>query len=348
MKKIKKIKTSILILAVIALILAYIAIVGVLIYGFGLDNVITKNTAKIIPYPAVVMDNGKIITVSEVNKKLKAIKMFYLNQDFSDMGLRVDFETENGKKRLKIKEKDLINKLIENRVIEKLANKRGIRITDTMVTQEVNRKMQEYGTGEYLKDTMFRLYGWQIEDFEKNIVKPDLYKEKLKENVVKNSESFVKARGEVKKAQADLESGKSFGETAKKYSMGESKESGGEMGWFSYDQITPEIASAAYLMQPGEVSDMIESSLGYHIIKVEDKKTEDEKELVKISQIFIRTEDFGDWLRAQMKSFRVYVPLGEYIWDKNLGEVDFSKEDMREFEKNEFNNPSGDASIMLF
>lgn len=347
MKNIKNIKISILLGSALIIALTYIIIIGILIYGFGLNNKLVKKTAEVIPYPGVILGNGKIITISEINSKLASIEMFYKNQDFSDMGLRVDFSTEEGKKRLQIKEKDLINKLIENRVIEKLANQRGIKITDTMVSQEVNRKLQEYGSQDYLKDTMFRLYGWQIRDFEKNIVKPDIYKEKLKENVVQNSESFIKARVEIKKAQDDLINGKSFEETAKKYSGSESGKNGGELGWFAYDQILPEIGSTVYIMKKGDTSDIIESSLGYHIINVEDKKTEDKKEQVRIRQIFIKTEDFGDWLQSQMKNLKVFVPLKGYVWDKDQDEVYFSKEDMKEFEKKEFSNPSGDASILF-
>lgn len=347
MKNIKNVKIQTIFFSILALILAYVVVIGIMIYGFGMNNNVIQKTARIIPYPGVILGNGTIITLSEINSKIGSIRMFYGNQDFSSLGLRVDFSTDEGKKRLLIKEKDLINKLIENRIIEKLANIRGIKITDDMVAQEVSRKLQEYGSGDYLKNTMLTLYGWQISDFEKNIVKPDLYKEKLKESVVQSDESFVKARENMKKAQDEIKNGKSFEETAKKYSIGESGKNGGELGWFSYDQIIPEVGSAAYIMKKGDTSDIIESSLGYHIINIEDKKTEENKEQVRIKQIFIKTTDFGDWLNTQMKSFKVFIPIKGFIWNKEQSGVDFTKDDMKAFEQKEFSSPSGDASVLF-
>lgn len=347
MKTPKYVNKFSLIFTILLIVAGYLLIIGILIYGFGMNNKIIQKTAKIIPYPGVIFLSGKIITLNEINTKLDSIKLFYNSQDFSDLGLRVDFTTGDGQKRLKIKERNLISKLAEDRIIEKLANKQGIKITDKMVSGEVNRKLEEYGSRDELKNTMFNLYGWQIEDFEKNIVKPDLYKEKLKENMPRINQSFAAARKKITQAQDELKNGASFEEIAKKYSEGESSQNGGSLGWFTYDQILPEVGLEAYMLEKGSISDIIESSLGYHIISIEDKKTEDAKDQVKIKQIFVRTESFADWLEKQIKTMKIYIPLKNYRWNRKKGEAEFSKEEMRKFEEDEYKSPTGDASILF-
>lgn len=345
-KKEKEVKISTVFYSIAAVVLIYLAFAAAAVYGFGWNNKIIQKTVEILPYPAAILGNHAI-TLDELNRRTNSVRMFYENQDFSDLGMRVDFNTDDGKKRLKIKEKYILNKLIEDQIIEKEAKKRGIILTDEMISQEVDRKMKEYGSEDYLKENMARLYGWSIDDFKENIVKPDMYQEKLLEDIHKNDSSFTKAKEKIEKAQKELDLKKEFSETAQKYSEGDSAKSGGSLGWFSADQMLPEIAEAAVSLDKGKTSAVIESSIGYHIIKMEDKKTEDQKDLFKISQIFVRTETLGDWLGKQEKNMKIYIPLKDYYWDKNSLSVEFRNRDLKDFEDNLRKNSPDDVSVMF-
>jgi parvulin-like peptidyl-prolyl isomerase len=86
---------------------------------------------------------------------------------------------------------------------------------------------------------------------------------------VKQSRS--KAEDVLKRARA----GEDFAKLAKEFSTDPgSKEKGGDLGWFGHGQMVPEFEQAAFALKPGEISELVQTKFGYHIIKVEDRKTE--------------------------------------------------------------------------
>ncbi|WP_419176958.1 peptidylprolyl isomerase [Desulfosediminicola sp.] len=61
-----------------------------------------------------------------------------------------------------------------------------------------------------------------------------------------------------------------FAELARQYSEGPSGPQGGDLGFFSQEQMVPEFGDAVFAMQPGEVSEVVKTAFGYHIIKLEE------------------------------------------------------------------------------
>jgi len=78
------------------------------------------------------------------------------------------------------------------------------------------------------------------------------------------------ARAEATQALAELRDGQDFATVARRYSDDPgTRERGGELGWFRRGRMVPEFERAAYALRPGEVSGIVETSFGLHVIKVD-------------------------------------------------------------------------------
>ncbi|MBA7689143.1 Foldase protein PrsA [subsurface metagenome] len=65
-----------------------------------------------------------------------------------------------------------------------------------------------------------------------------------------------------------------FAELAKEKSIGPSAPSGGDLGFFARGQMVKEFEDAAFSLEPGKISEVVQTQFGYHIIKCEEKKEE--------------------------------------------------------------------------
>lgn len=79
--------------------------------------------------------------------------------------------------------------------------------------------------------------------------------------------SQAEADERVKLALTELNSGMPFDEVAKKYSDGPAGSRGGDLGWFQKGQMVPQFDEAAFALQAGQTSGIVESPYGYHIIR---------------------------------------------------------------------------------
>src|SRR5439155_5774886 len=96
-------------------------------------------------------------------------------------------------------------------------------------------------------------------------------------------DAAVKAKAEALLKQA--KGGADFAELAKKNSEDEaSAKNGGDLDYFGRGKMVAEFDAAVFAMQPGQISDLVKTQYGYHIIKLVDKKAAATRQLAEVRQ----------------------------------------------------------------
>jgi parvulin-like peptidyl-prolyl isomerase len=105
-------------------------------------------------------------------------------------------------------------------------------------------------------------------------------------------------------ARAALErirNGEDFARVAMEVSIDPgSQEAGGDLGWFPRGQMLSEFDEVAFALQPGEVSDLVETYHGYHVIKVEERDAHRPLDEALLAER--RGRVLADWLAEQRAS----------------------------------------------
>ncbi|MCD6296682.1 MAG: SurA N-terminal domain-containing protein [Deltaproteobacteria bacterium] len=103
---------------------------------------------------------------------------------------------------------------------------------------------------------------------------------KLKEGATEAKEKEV--RDIAKGVLLEARQGKDFAGLARKYSEGPTKSNGGDLGYFEAGKMDKTFEDAAFKLKKGEISDLVRTRFGYHIIKVEDIKEARTKPLEEV------------------------------------------------------------------
>lgn len=144
-----------------------------------------------------------------------------------------------------IKDDLMINKTIEANIISKIV------VKDKEVEDFYNSRKDEFKQPEQIEARHILIK-----------VQPSDTQE-AKDNALKKIKGIL---AEVKEGKKD------FAELAKEYSECPSGPNGGDLGYFGHGQMVPAFEAAAFALKTGEISDVVETQFGYHIIKVDDKK----------------------------------------------------------------------------
>nr|WP_309484782.1 peptidylprolyl isomerase [Thermosulfuriphilus ammonigenes] len=132
-----------------------------------------------------------------------------------------------------------------------------------------------------------------------------------------SADSKKAAREKAEKILARVRAGEDFAELAKKYSDDPgSREKGGDLGFFSRGQMIEPFEKAAFSLKVGEISGLVESPFGYHIIKVEERQPaqttpyEKVKEQVREKALEAKRESV---LEAYLQQLRKKYPVSTYL-----------------------------------
>ena len=95
---------------------------------------------------------------------------------------------------------------------------------------------------------------------------------------------LVETEDEAKAIIEQLEGGADFAELAQQESTGPSAANGGDLGFFSKEQMVTPFAEAAFAMETGEISEPVKTRFGWHVIKVEEKRDREPPKFADIKE----------------------------------------------------------------
>lgn len=230
---------------------------------------------------------------------------------------------------------DVLDSMIEQKVINKEAEKKSVTISEKELDKELDALITSY-SGEDTFNQALEANGIKESEVKKDL-ETNLKAKKLVEDTIdisedemksyfdENKDSFdqpeqVKAShilvkdekpaNEVKKKLSD---GEKFAELAKEYSTDTaSKEDGGDLGYFSKEDMVQEFSDAAFDLNVNEISEPVKTEYGYHVIKVIDKKAaqdanyENSKEEIK--QLLLENKfqsEYPTWLEETKKKYDI-------------------------------------------
>ena len=162
----------------------------------------------------------------------------------------------------------LLNKLIEQLVVEEAARQAGIdkrlsvqRRIASVTRRIVNEPYINEKIGERVTEKAIRNKYQQSIALER------------KRQEVRARHILVKSKSQALQIIKQLQAGANFANLAKSRSTGPSGRNGGDLGYFEYKQMVPPFSKAAFALKPGDITvEPVQTRFGWHVIKVEDRR----------------------------------------------------------------------------
>ncbi len=284
----KKTKKVLWLGLVVALILVLFGLGGVAAYGVynASENPTIISLASFFRIPVAQVNNQPILYRDYIND-LRSLRTFYSSQKQA-----ASFNAEE-------ESDQVLSRLIANILVKQAAKEVNISISEEEREKARADILSRFDNDEKkLSDDVKKNLGIELADFYNRILEPTLLEKKIAEEFatstasgdqayeeeqvkashilfpIKTPADDVKTKALATKVLAEIKSGANFAELAKKYGSDSTKDKGGDLGWFARGAMVKEFEDTAFALKKGELATtLVKTEFGYHIIKVEDKRS---------------------------------------------------------------------------
>lgn len=294
-KFLKKIIYLILIFVFIGLM-----ILGTSIYIFKAKNSVVMAITKVIPLP-VALVNWYPISYYSWRTQVNSLENFYQKQNESNPEFQQPTQEQT--------EQHILERMIDNTILEQEVRKYKIKVSKQNTEAYIATLVAEIGNQAAFESQIKNLYNWSTEKFTQEIIRPLLLKLQLASAITLDDRINEKARLTAQQALNEVRDAKlPFESLAQKYSEDITAVQGGDLGYFSRGQLEPSFEKAAFALKPGEVSELVQTQFGYHIIKVEETLVDENDEVVQIraKHILIRGKDLDTYLAETKRDSTIW------------------------------------------
>jgi len=279
-------------------------------------NETTSKLVRLFSFNAAKVGD-EVISIKELQTDTETL-VYYYNTMIAETG-------QGEMPAIEVLQENTLDRLIKNLIIRQEAENRGIVVDQEAIDAEIEKVVQEAGSEEEVAKKLEEVYQWSLEDFKEKVIIPYLYEQRVATAITTDEEFSKEIKEEVEDIlQKTKEEGADFAELAKEYSADPgSAANGGDLGWFGKGAMVPQFEEAAFGLEKGQISEIVETDFGFHIIKVNDKRDGENGEEVNAQHILIRHKDFIAWIEEKMESNAV------------TSYIKFEKEDTEELEETE-------------
>jgi len=259
------------------------------VYGVKSEKKTVKLATNIYPFPAALV-GGNIIWAKDYYQQLGFIRQF-------------SAKTKQASPEATSLRRQILDQLIENKILAWEASKNGIRVSSRDVNDAYQKIASDSGGEANVQKVLRELYGMSEKEF-KGLVRQQVIKEKIQDELiaqVKVRHILIKDEARANEVANKAKSGESWDELAKTYSEDvKTRDSGGDLGWLARGNLVidnhqvPEFEEAAFQAKIGEIFGPVKSQVGFQIGKVDDKEG-------KIQ------ESYNNWLASLKKETKIFI-----------------------------------------
>ena len=293
------------------------------------------HAATINKFVAVV--NDEVITQQDVDQMLAVLYAQYSQE----------FKGDELLQKMEMVKKDILNQIIEDKLVLSRAKELGIKITESEINERLDYIKKGFPSEDAFYDTiktqgvtianlkdryrdqimMKKLVDYEVKSkisalpsetnayYEKH---KDRFRENDKYRVknilikAKDDVSFELAKVEIESIYNKLKEGGNFDDLAGQYSQGPNAEKGGDIGYVEKGQMLEVLDNAIFKLKLGEFSEPVKSEIGYHIFKAEDIKYGKQASLEE-AQKDIQMIIFQEKFKAQVSEWLSGLKKKAYI-----------------------------------
>jgi len=278
----------------------------------------------------VALVNGSAITRAELDRLMASVQG---RLSRAGKGLSGSQLTEM--------KKQALENLIDRELLYQESQRQGIKVEEAVINEEIDALKKRFPSEAEMRKSLARMklsetamrfqfseeraiqqlidkeFGQKVNVADKDVKAyydkyPDFFKQPeqlharhilIKVDPGADETAKAEARRRLENVQQKLHKGGDFAALAKEFSQCPSSANGGNLGPFKRGEMVKPFEEATFALKPGEVSDIVETKFGYHLIEVTDKQPE----------TTIPYEDVKDRLKQYLRQEEIQKEVGLYV-----------------------------------